>query len=224
MNDISLQQRFASVDHICASFSTNRRNHGGSRPGSGRKPIDKILTIPPIPAGVRWFAAECERGMIHTANRSVIEFGFNTYIPTQLIKIREKISGRRVGKYTNILRPIFYNFLFIEFDPSVDFWQQIKSTDGIRKLLLTSAGRPAPVERGFIENLKETEDDRLKLPDVRLPKLAQGTQALVVRGADALVGRVVEVLRCDGITTQVMVVGLLGGAKMLIKRADLTVE
>ncbi|HET6606731.1 MAG TPA: transcription termination/antitermination NusG family protein [Rhodopila sp.] len=171
---------------------------------------------------LRWYVIEAEHQKINLACRSLIEQGFEVFLPTAPVRIRERIAGRRSGAFTVVPRPMFFQFLFVQFDPAAGKWPARDTRLGIRRLLVTASHKPAPVERGLVEQLIETAPQRLRLPEKASPKITRDTNVLVVRGP--FEGQVGPVESCDGYTTVVWL-NLFGGrTKVTLRRTDVTDE
>ena len=61
-------------------------------------------------------------------------------------------SRRHARKFETVSAPLFPNYLFIILDPTRDRWRNVNGTYGVDRLL-TQAGAPEPVPRGFVEQL-----------------------------------------------------------------------
>jgi transcription antitermination factor NusG len=155
--------------------------------------------------GSRWYVAEAQPQKLNSANYELIGSGFNTYIALQKTQIRETVKGKRNGHLTVVVRPMFFQFFFVQFDIDADPWGKARSAPGIRGLLGSSNGRPQPVAVGVVERLISTASARLNLKSVGMMPLQSGALAKVItRDWDEphwLDGHVVQVKRCDGFTT-----------------------
>jgi len=197
-----------------------------SRPALGACPV------------LRWYVVEAEHQKLARAVRSVIDLKFDTYQPMMSVRIRDTVNGKRSPVFTHVLRPMFFQFFFVQFDAEHDPWGSLRPDkgNGIKRLLMTPGQRPALADRGYgmrIEQLKATEEDRLRLPETGMKPLRPGTLALVrttprvIDGVEvypAFGGQVIEVESCDGFTT-IGWSGLFGGrTKAIMPRAELSDE
>lgn len=187
------------------SWGGPRANSGGARPGAGRKPATAPVRQP---TGLRWYAVEAKSGKIHQAANAIREKGFQPFIPTMAVRVRETLAGKRNSQFSTVHRPMFYQWLFARFDVDHDQWPAIRYADGVARLLMTSALRPVPVERGLVESLIESQQERAQLPDVGLKRLPIDLAVLINQGP--FQGHVAHVVACDGFTTTVRI-NLLGG-------------
>lgn len=174
-----------------------------------------------------WYVVEAEHQKLSRAIQSVESLGFQTYSPQILIKIRDTVNGKRNSHFSDVARPMFFQFFFVAFDDDRDSWGRIRRepSNGIRRLLMSPGQIPARADRGRgirIEVLKSTEAERLKLPDRGLPRIKRGGFALVVRGP--LEGHVVQIEACDGFTTTAWATIFSGRTRVMLKRMDLTDE
>ena len=194
-------------------------SHGGLRSPAGGRPRKQPRAQPPV--GPRWYVVEADPREIHAANRSIIDKGFDTFLPTIAVSVQGKL-GRRV-----LHRPMFYQFLFARFDIDNEDWRAIRAggeiPNGIKRVLLTSSQRPVPVERGLVEHLIATAADRLKLPPDAMPAFKPDEIVLVKAGV--LEGRVATVVECDGVVTKLRVTAFGGRpCDVLVRRCDVSAE
>jgi transcription antitermination factor NusG len=187
--------------------------HGGARIGAGRP-----RKLPPIEPwiGPRWCVyqthPQAERLAAHELSRS----GYRVYLP--LISVRRRDPVIR-SMFRMVLVPRFPGYGFVELDPR-DPWIPVRETAGVRQVLLTSSGRPAPVGTGEIE-LHQTDD--AKLCDLKLDTcLEPGTRVRVEEGAfTSFPGTVVE---CDGMVTMIEVEIFGRSSPVRLARTMLTVQ
>ncbi|HUN00418.1 MAG TPA: transcription termination/antitermination NusG family protein [Halothiobacillus sp.] len=156
----------------------------------------------------RWYVVEAEQNQTFTAARSIIEKGFQSFLPTMAVRMRETIRGKRNGQLTVVHKPMFYQFLFTQFDVNNDNWQAIRFADGVKRLIITSKQLPVPVERGLVEGLIDTAPERLNLPETGLKRLKRDLVALIVKGP--FQGHTGTVVACDGFITTLRL-NILGG-------------
>jgi transcription antitermination factor NusG len=150
--------------------------------------------------------------------------GFSPYVATHPVRVKSPLKGAQAPVFTMVPRPMFFGFFFVRIDMDGFGWAKIRPApaDGIRRLLLTPALRPAPVRAGLIEALIDDEPRRLQMPDRALPKCAAGETVLVVRGPFA--GQVVTVESCDGYTTVVWLNAFGGQTRTTLSRRDVSDE
>ena len=79
--------------------------------------------------------------------------GFRSYVP----KIRRTI--RHARKQTNVLSPMFPNYIFVILNLSHDRWRSVNGTIGVSSLIM-GAELPRAVPHGVVESLAQTCDQR----------------------------------------------------------------
>ena len=183
-----------------------RANSGGARPGSGRKPNPQPEPAR-IPVGMRWYVAEALYLKTSAAIQSILEGdplckrkGYNAFLPTSPVRVKVR-DGKKGPEFTTVPKPMFFQFLFVEFDVDHDPWEAIRYADGVKRLLMSAAGRPIPVPKGFVEGLIETAPERLNLPEKGLSKLQVDLAVAIPRGP--FEGHIGFVEACDGYVTTV---------------------
>ena len=128
--------------------------------------------LDPTPSGSRrWHVVAAISQQEHRALFELLNQGFNAYLPLHLDAAKQRIT------------PLFGGYLFAAFDPASDPWGRILSTRGVWSLLRNSAGIPAPVPVGCIEDLIARTSERRIVDDPgasaalssRMPLGAAGT-------------------------------------------------
>jgi transcription antitermination factor NusG len=93
--------------------------------------------------------------------------GFGTWIPT----IPDEIYHH--GRLHYIERPLFGNYLLVNFDPDEDKWWRVNTTPGVRRLLPITELYPRSLPTDFVEQLM-AEDARNALTPSKVIDLARG--------------------------------------------------
>ncbi len=99
-----------------------------------------------------WYVVNTHPHQEARAEVNLRQQGYEAWLP-KLLRTRQ--HARRVD---TISAPLFPGYFFITLDPHAQAWRAVNSTLGVRQLLCQGE-RPRPIERGFVEALKETTDD-----------------------------------------------------------------
>lgn len=172
--------------------------------------------------GQRWYVIEADPRKLDAARISLKAAGYLTFIPTQIVRLKENRGGVRATKHSWVERPMFFGFLFCAFDAQNQAWPRRDTRVGIRRLLTFSNGRPAPVEVGFVERMIQEAPKRLRIPQKGLPAIAAGKQVLIVRGA--LQGQVATVIECNRFQATLEMTLFNGSTRVRLLRSDITEE
>lgn len=100
----------------------------------------------------RWIAVNAKPNQEGVALANLDRQGFRTYLPL----LRKTVKHAR--RKTELLRPLFPGYLFVDLDRSAGVWRPILSTYGVRSVV-TCADFPSLVPRGFVEALQAREMD-----------------------------------------------------------------
>jgi transcriptional antiterminator RfaH len=101
---------------------------------------------------MRWIAINTHPHREPIAIENLLRQKFAVYCPMELRRIRH---ARRTQDVT---RPLFPGYIFAEVMPDLALWRPILSTYGVRSMV-RSGDRPAFVESGFIQGLRDREID-----------------------------------------------------------------
>lgn len=155
-----------------------------------------------------WYVVSTHPHQEARAEANLGRQGYEAWLPKLLYQRRH---ARRVDTTT---APLFPGDLFVALDPNVRAWRAINSTFGVRQILCHGE-RPRPVERGFVEALKNTADEEgivaLHVADTLEPgqplRLLTGPFANSIRTLLRLAGRdrVMLLLNLLGREVQIMV-------------------
>jgi len=139
----------------------------------------------------RWYVLQHQPARAETAMRELEAQGWNVWRPMR------RAFVRHARRDTEVLRPVFPGYLFVQFDVAQDRWRAICSTRGVHRLFFLAAERPWPVRRGVIEAL---QDDHAAAGALDRPADSLLRAGATVRiGADtAFADQVGPVLRVDG--------------------------
>ncbi|HTQ70963.1 MAG TPA: hypothetical protein VMH92_05650 [Acidocella sp.] len=201
-----------------------KTGRGGYRPGAGRKPKPKAI---PCSLGLRWCCAESAPGYFDRAVASVRAMGFQVHAPMQPVRRRVPVKAGQPEKFEIVNRPKFFQYFFVLLDLDGFDWARIRPSQesGVSRLILTTGLRPAPVRQGIIEALIADDERRAPLPKqsrTTLDPCLPGSSVLIVRGH--FEGQIVEVVRCDGFTTTVLLSGFGGMVPARLSRNEVSTE
>ncbi len=101
---------------------------------------------------MRWIAINTHPHREAIAIENLLRQKFAVYCPMELRRIRH---ARRTQDAT---RPLFPGYIFAAVMPDLALWRPILSTYGVRTMV-RSGDRPAFVDSGFIQGLKNREID-----------------------------------------------------------------
>ena len=185
---------------------------------------------------LRWGIVEAEHQKLDRAVRALIDLGFDTYVATQPVRMRETIRGKQNTQYTTVFRPMFSQYFFVQLDLATEQWARIRKEfgNGVKKLLMTPGMKPALADRGYgvsVASLKADEPNRLKLPEMAASRCKPGVNVLIkttpTDGESAyhpLAGHLVEVETCDGFTTTGWISLFGGRTRVTLRRVDVSDE
>lgn len=132
----------------------------------------------------RWHVVQTEPGAEQLASQSVLELGFQRFLP--LVRVAHPATPKRPRR-TEVV-PAFRGYLFVLWSAG-DCWQHIKRARGVAGVLhrLGDPESPAPVSRRFMEDLLAAASPVGVLEDKRsdpaiLPPLEQGVEVVVTLG------------------------------------------
>lgn len=103
--------------------------------------------------GARWHVVYSQPHKELYAARHLTAQGYQTFTP-QLSRM-----VRHARKTQSVLRPLFARYIFISFDPAVDYWRPVLGTFGVTSMIMNGE-RPRPVPRGVVEALIAAYDGR----------------------------------------------------------------
>lgn len=121
-----------------------------------------------------YFAVVVRRNAFATAERSLTRQGLQVFAP----KIEKPV--RRFGKTIGMRSLLFPGYVFVKDPSDVLLWRAVRSTEGVARLVMGTAGRPSPLPNGFVEALKARCDDEDVL--VTGDKLQVGEAVSIVSG------------------------------------------
>ncbi len=101
---------------------------------------------------MNWYVVATKPNCENKAFSNLQRQEFESYLPCMLVRCSH---ARRVRI---VRRPLFSGYLFVWLDPEVARWRSINGTMGVTHIL-TSNGYPQPLRNGFIDQLRECEDD-----------------------------------------------------------------
>lgn len=122
-----------------------------------------------------WYVVNTQPHQEARAEVNLRRQGYEPWLPKLL---RERRHARRVD---TIKAPLFPGYLFIELDARMQSWRSINSTFGVRQILCDGE-HPRPIERGFVEALKERSDDEGVVAIANAETLAPGQPMRLLTG------------------------------------------
>ena len=94
----------------------------------------------------QWYLIQFKPNSHGLAERNLHRQGFETFLPMQ------KITRRKISRFTNDLKPLFPGYMFVSSNPSPAHWRMINSTIGVSKLI-SLEGQPKPLPTQLISGL-----------------------------------------------------------------------
>jgi transcriptional antiterminator RfaH len=124
---------------------------------------------------LRWFAVNTHP---HAESRAAINLerqGFGVYLP------RYRGTRRHARRIEQILRPLFPGYLFVRFDAAAARWRAIRSTTGVRDLVLTG-DEPGLVSDQLVSEIRAREDDQGLVKIANQKQWRLGEELKITRG------------------------------------------
>ncbi|MBT1443016.1 transcription/translation regulatory transformer protein RfaH [Shewanella sp. JM162201] len=106
-----------------------------------------------------WYLVYCKPRNEVRAQLNLTMQGLETYLP----KHRRQVKGKD-GKISVVESPLFPNYLFLQFDPTVTSVRSIHSTRGVCRIVGCREDMTA-LDDGMIRALKRREQQLEKLPE-----------------------------------------------------------
>jgi transcriptional antiterminator RfaH len=159
-----------------------------------------------------WFVVTTYPHQEPRAEANLRHQGYEAWLPKLL---RARRHARRIDTTS---APLFPGYLFIKLDPHAQTWRPINGTFGVRHILCHGEF-PRPVERGFVEALKETTDESgvVSLPNAERLKPGQPLRLLTGPFADSM-GTLLRLADKDRVE---LLLNLLGReVQVLVSRRD----
>lgn len=125
-------------------------------------------------AGLKWFVVRTNIRCETRAQMGLGSRGYRTYLP----KMKKWISHARVKSVVE--RPLIPRHMFVEIEPNLQGFGEVRSTDGVECILGTN-GTPISVPARFVEDFMRRQlqgefDDAAKVP------LSAGCKVRIVHG------------------------------------------
>ena len=128
--------------------TANRNDYIAPQNGYGSAGFD------PKPCGCyRWHVAATFAQSEHTAYAELLAQGYVAYLPLHLDRHNCRIV------------PLWRGYVLVAFDAATDAWGSVRRTRGVRDLLTTAPGRPAPLPVGCVEDLIARTSERRIVDD-----------------------------------------------------------
>lgn len=126
--------------------------------------------------GFRWYVVQTQVNAEVKAAANLGRQGFSVYLPQYL---KRRSHARKVE---TVARPLFPRYLFVAIDLAAQRWRSIQSTLGVSHLVCIG-DRPAQVEDGVVDALKEREDEVGFIKLTRRLAFYPGDKVRIVEGA-----------------------------------------
>ncbi|HKZ96473.1 MAG TPA: transcriptional activator RfaH [Hyphomicrobiaceae bacterium] len=134
---------------------------------------------------MRWFAVNSLPHQESRAETNLARQGFQAFLP----RLRKARSHARRADV--VLEAMFPGYLFVSFAEESTPWRSINGTYGVRSIIM-GGGRPAPLPRGFCEELL-AQADADGVVAVPSPEFHVGDRVSFVSGP--LTGRIGTIIR-----------------------------
>lgn len=136
--------------------------------------LKDVIKTHPVRSPYGWFLAQLKPNGFLTAQRNLQRQGFTTFMP-----MREK-TVRHARKRSEVLRPLFPGYIFVNFDVDLTQWRVINSTFGVLRLVTARPDKPQMAPEALMAALLA----RCGEQDVVLPPVAlnAGDKVRVVDG------------------------------------------
>lgn len=96
---------------------------------------------------MQWLLILCKPNQHHIAQRSLSRLGCEVFLPLTYSQHRWR------GRMRQELRPVFPSYLFVGLDPARPFWQPIRSTQGVSRVIGFGTQGPAKVPAEIVMGL-----------------------------------------------------------------------
>ena len=197
-----------------------KRKTGGRAVGVPNKPrpwLAPPIVIAAIPDVLpRWFVLQSHPSAERLAAHELTRSGFRCYLP--LIADRKRDPVVR-SLWHRVLSIRFPSYCFFELNAG-DPWVPVLHAAGVRKILLTGRGKPAPVPVGEVARHMEDDNRLCDLTHSLLPSFSAG--AMVIIEAGALAGHGGVVANCNGLVTTVEVELFSRPMQVRVSRGDVS--
>lgn len=138
-----------------------------------------------------WVAVNTQPHRERIALENLMRQEFNAYCPL----IRKRV--RHARRVSDVLRPLFPSYLFVQLDPASRSWRPILSTLGVRTLV-RCGDRPSLLAHEFVESLKAREIDGAITRPANPYRIGQ--QVRIAGGAfDGLIATIIDMDERDRI-------------------------
>lgn len=114
----------------------------------------------------KWFVLQLKPGGLERAKTNLRRQGVSSFMP-----MRQRTT-RRGGRLTDVMRPLFPGYLFVELGRDGPAWRSINATYGVAKAVCLEPGKPVEVPIGIVAVLKAAsseEGEYYSDPDHFLP-------------------------------------------------------
>lgn len=123
----------------------------------------------------RWYVVCCKPRQETVAEDNLRRQDFQVYLP------RIRITRRRLGKWLDVVEPLFPRYIFIRIDPNQRSIAPIRSTRGVFGLI-RFGGQPAVVPDEIVDALLRREDPDAGLHRDGRPLFSVGEAVKLVDG------------------------------------------
>lgn len=100
-----------------------------------------------------WFVLQLKPGGLDRARTNLARQGVSSFMP-----MRQRTT-RHAGRLTNVTRPLFPGYLFIELGRDAPAWRSINATYGVARAVCREPGKPVEVPVAIISALRVASSD-----------------------------------------------------------------
>lgn len=127
----------------------------------------------PQSAHTSWYLVQTKPNAHAVAVRNLARQGFSTFLPLQ------DVTGRKVSRFVNTLRPLFPGYLFVEVPEGTAPWRSVNGTLGVARIVQFGAA-PERVPEDLVSTLRDRCDEDGRL--VHTAEVAAGDQVKIMQG------------------------------------------
>ena len=128
-----------------------------------------------MPQGPAWYAVHTHARAEFKAYDHLRRQNYQTYLP------RYAKAIRHARRKQQVLRPLFPRYLFVSLDLATQGWRSIRSTFGVTDIVCFG-DHPASLPFGFIENLRNQEDESGNVHCALFQRLKSGDPVVILDG------------------------------------------
>ena len=131
----------------------------------------------------RWYCLKSLPKQEGTAQFTVAQLGYETFLPQCLVEIRQKSRGAP-WRSLHRLVPLFSTYLFVKFDTDESNyrWPKIARSRGVVRILSSGPDSPLPLADDIIEALRIVSANAVQAPQAASLAIPIGTTCRVLEG------------------------------------------